>query len=79
MAAAITNFLQTDTDKQIIVLAGKGHIQYGYGIPSRVARRIKVSRTQRRPFVQYSILINPTDTPAISGQQPTADYFWYTE
>lgn len=79
MAAAITNFLQTDPGKQIIVLAGKGHIQYGYGIPSRVARRIKVSQSQRRPLVQYSILLNPTDTPATFGQQPAADYFWYTE
>lgn len=77
MAATITDFLH-DADKQIIVLAGKGHIHYGYGIPSRVARRMRASKIQRQPFVQSSILLNPPDTSAILGQT-AADYFWYNE
>lgn len=74
MADAISQFLQNNPDRQIIVLAGQGHVMYGDGIPNRVARRI--------PNLKQSIvLLNP---PAEVLQEsadrlksvPAADYFW---
>lgn len=40
MAEAIAKFARTHPDYQILVLAGRGHILYGYGIPRRVQRRL---------------------------------------
>ncbi len=67
MADAIAQFLKQNPDRQIIVLAGQGHLIYGDGIPNRVARRI--------PQVQQSIvLLNP---PAeFEKSADIADYFW---
>ncbi|WP_457755944.1 ChaN family lipoprotein [Thermodesulfatator indicus] len=39
MAQSIVNYLEKHPDKQMVVLVGSGHVVYGYGIPSRVARR----------------------------------------
>ncbi|CAD5971707.1 hypothetical protein PCC9214_03858 [Planktothrix tepida] len=33
MADAIVNFVKNNPDFQVIVLAGQGHIVYGYGVP----------------------------------------------
>jgi uncharacterized iron-regulated protein len=41
MAATAAQFRQQHPQTQLIVIAGQGHILYGYGIPSRVARRLK--------------------------------------
>ena len=38
MAQVIAGFLQAQPNHQVIVLAGDGHLVYGYGIPDRVAR-----------------------------------------
>ncbi|MDL5052925.1 ChaN family lipoprotein [Oscillatoria laete-virens NRMC-F 0139] len=38
MAHHIVQFRQAHPDYQVIAIAGQGHIIYGYGIPSRVAR-----------------------------------------
>ncbi len=43
MADTIAEFWKFHKDYQIIVISGKGHIIYGYGIPKRVLRRIKIS------------------------------------
>jgi uncharacterized iron-regulated protein len=67
MAQSITDFLQTQPDRQVIVLAGDGHIIYGHGIPSRVARRIE-------NVVQRSVIINPDE-----GMETAADYFWWSD
>ncbi len=40
MADGIAQQLATDPARQVIVLVGEGHIAYGYGIPSRVKRRM---------------------------------------
>jgi len=40
MAEAIANAYHRDPDRQIIVIAGRGHIAYNFGIPSRVQRRV---------------------------------------
>ncbi len=56
MAERIAQFLQANPDYQVVVLAGKGHINYGYGIPSRVARRLN-----KKHLVQCSILLNSSE------------------
>ncbi|MBE9166084.1 ChaN family lipoprotein [Pleurocapsales cyanobacterium LEGE 06147] len=69
MAEAIAQFYQANPDYQIIVLAGQGHIIYGYGIPNRVARRIN-----QNSFRQLSVLFGETQT--FEKSEPPADYFW---
>ncbi|OAQ20721.1 hypothetical protein TDIS_1177 [Thermosulfurimonas dismutans] len=39
MAEAASRWLSENPEYQMIILAGKGHIMYGYGIPSRIKRR----------------------------------------
>jgi uncharacterized iron-regulated protein len=39
MAMSIDEFLKKNSDYQIVVIAGTGHIQYGSGIPKRASRR----------------------------------------
>lgn len=40
MAEAIANAYRDAPDRQIIVIAGRGHIAYNFGIPNRVQRRV---------------------------------------
>jgi uncharacterized iron-regulated protein len=68
MADAIAQFRQSQPQSQVIVLAGQGHVIYGYGIPDRVQRRLGAD------LKQQIVLLNPlqdTDDEAI------ADIFWY--
>lgn len=73
MAEAIADLLKTNPQRQVVVLAGQGHLVYGYGIPSRVSRRMAQPN-----FSQRIILLNPP--PEIrrrdANQTPVADYFW---
>ncbi|MBW4620528.1 MAG: ChaN family lipoprotein [Cyanosarcina radialis HA8281-LM2] len=70
MAEAIANFIKTQPDYQVVVLAGSGHIIYGYGIPSRVARRLS-----DRKLLQRSVLLSPnSDTFDRDGK--VADFLW---
>ncbi|NPB09072.1 MAG: PDZ domain-containing protein [Thermodesulfobacteria bacterium] len=39
MAERIVSYLNKHPDRQMVVIAGRAHVAYGYGIPSRVARR----------------------------------------
>ncbi len=41
MAKSIADFLLKHPAKKMLVIVGGGHVAYGYGIPSRVERRIK--------------------------------------
>jgi uncharacterized iron-regulated protein len=68
MAQGIAEFMQNYPDRQVVVLTGQGHIMYGYGIPSRVARRLGAT------LVQRSILLNPTEDAR--AEMAIADYFW---
>lgn len=71
MAESIAQFVKANPDYQVVVLAGKGHIIYGYGIPSRVERRLGVGNVKVR-----SILFNsPTDTP-LSVDKSIVDFVW---
>ncbi len=39
MAQSIAHYMKEHPDTQMVVIVGKGHVAYGYGIPSRVERR----------------------------------------
>jgi uncharacterized iron-regulated protein len=49
MAESISEFLNENPDYQMVVLAGNGHLIYGYGIPKK---------TYRRNGFQYSTILN---------------------
>jgi uncharacterized iron-regulated protein len=69
MAATTVQALKSHPDRQVVVLAGSGHIAYGHGIPSRVARRLRSTPG----FRQYSLLLNPD--PSLR-QGNSADFLW---
>ncbi|MBI4783455.1 MAG: ChaN family lipoprotein [Oscillatoriophycideae cyanobacterium NC_groundwater_1537_Pr4_S-0.65um_50_18] len=70
MAEGIANFLTCHPNTQIIVLVGQGHITYGDGIPSRVARRLS-------GIEQRSILLNPDpEDLSQNNRGAIADYLW---
>ncbi|MEG4070008.1 ChaN family lipoprotein [Microcoleus sp. Pol11C2] len=71
MAEKIAEFFKANPDYQVVVLAGKGHIIYGYGIPSRVERRLGVGNVKMR-----SVLLNSSDNPVLSADRPIADFVW---
>jgi len=73
MAERIAQFLQANPDYQVVVLAGQGHIVYGYGIPSCVARRLN-----NQHLVQRSVLLNPSEETQSSTDKPVADFSWNT-
>lgn len=76
MADAIANFVKINPDYQVIVLAGSGHIIYGYGIPSRVARRLE-NGENNQPLIQRSILLHPPEDYELEiNKQPIADFIW---
>ncbi len=43
MAERAARYLQDHPGKQLVILAGSGHLEYGQGIPSRLLRRIATS------------------------------------
>ncbi|MEG3860524.1 ChaN family lipoprotein [Microcoleus sp. herbarium12] len=71
MAQKIAQFVKANPDYQVVVLAGTGHIIYGYGIPSRVERRLGVGNVKMRSVLFSSA----TDTP-LSADKPMADFVW---
>jgi uncharacterized iron-regulated protein len=76
MAGAIAQYWLKHPDRQIVVLVGQGHILFGDGIPSRVARRLKAAG--RQDWKQYSVLLNPSEE--IRNTSPKAgDFFWFSE
>jgi uncharacterized iron-regulated protein len=72
MAEAIAQFIQRSPDYQVVVLAGKSHIAYSYGIPSRVARRLN-----NKQLVQKSILLSVSAEEKAEAGTKIADYFWH--
>ena len=71
MADAIAKFVKANPDYQVVVLAGQTHIVYGYGIPSRVTRRLKNNQ-----LVQRSVLFTVTEKGQFQTEKTLADYFW---
>ncbi|NET61812.1 MAG: ChaN family lipoprotein [Symploca sp. SIO2E6] len=71
MAQKIAQFYQDNSGYQVVVIAGRGHIVYGYGIPSRVSRRI-----EDEEFVQRSVLFRSVADELSDVGEGIADYFW---
>ena len=71
MAETIANFVQANPNHQVIVLAGQGHIVYGYGIPSRVARRL-----EGKQLIQRSVLLSLPEDFKKLPDKPIADFIW---
>ncbi|NJN20292.1 MAG: ChaN family lipoprotein [Leptolyngbya sp. RL_3_1] len=71
MAERIAQFRQTHPETQVIVLAGQGHVIFGYGIPDRVARRLGDDLSQQ------IVVLNPSAT--IAAEEDAADIFWYSD
>ncbi|NEO00703.1 MAG: ChaN family lipoprotein, partial [Moorea sp. SIO3I7] len=69
MAEKIALFAQANPDYQVVVIAGQGHIIYGYGIPSRVARRFN------NQLEQISVLLG-VQSEKLAGENAIADYLW---
>jgi uncharacterized iron-regulated protein len=77
MAETIAEFVKINPDALVVVLAGQGHIIYGYGIPSRVERRLQplAGTTLKQRLV---LLNSQPDLKAVEDRE-IADYFWKTE
>lgn len=76
MAEKIAQTVRQQPNRIVVVLAGKGHIEQGYGIPDRVARRLRQSSGKDQPFRQSSVYLNPTDDARKIANPPAANYFW---
>ncbi len=72
MAQTTANYLQKHADTNMVVLAGGGHLVYGYGIPQRVQRRLKVdaaillndiTHEPRPELADYILLPRPASLP----------------
>jgi uncharacterized iron-regulated protein len=81
MAERIAQQRLAQPERQVIVLAGEGHIAYGYGIPSRVARRLPA-------VTQASVVLTSSDqtgdqasihSTSDSSTPKLADFFWLTD
>ncbi|MGF1495225.1 MAG: ChaN family lipoprotein [Elainellaceae cyanobacterium] len=81
MAESVAQFLIENPNRQVVVLAGQGHIMYGYGIPSRVARRVESSPQWQGQFSQTTVLLNPSEDSREQREAEDgtaiADYFWF--
>ncbi|MEO8890509.1 MAG: ChaN family lipoprotein [Coleofasciculaceae cyanobacterium] len=69
MAEKIAQFVKDNPDYQVVVLAGKSHIIYGYGIPSRIARRLDDKLIQRSVLFAVPENRSPNTVKA-------SDYLW---
>jgi uncharacterized iron-regulated protein len=71
MAESIANYLQTNPEAQMVIIAGAGHVYKDSAIPLRVERRI--------PGIGQSVLVadNGMDTGKETGKK--VDYLLFTE
>ncbi len=74
MAETIAKFIQASPDTQVIVLAGKGHIVYDYGIPSRVQRRLN-----NQKLVHQTVIFQSPQQQPLSTDRSIADFIWKHE
>lgn len=70
MANNVARFLANPENrgKKLVVIAGEGHIQYGFGIPKRAHRRIPHTSSTVLPLIEYDLDEN---SPLRAG-----DYVW---
>lgn len=79
MAAGVFDFLTDNPEAQVVVLAGQGHVVYGYGIPSRVERRLNAAESETE-WMQRIVLLNPHQELDLEvNRDAIADYLWYTQ
>ncbi len=64
MASSAAEFLNTNPDHKLVVLAGNGHVRFKYGIPHRLYRRVKAP---------YSVIVQDDEV-----QDGIADYVLFT-
>ncbi len=55
MAARAAKYLQANPERQLVVLAGVGHLMYGSGIPQRVSRRVQAERAIILPSGEFPL------------------------
>jgi uncharacterized iron-regulated protein len=72
MAEGIAQFLKTQPNYQLLVLVGQAHIAYGYGIPSRVNRRL-----EKQPLIQRSVLLSFPQAELLPKDRLIADFIWH--
>ncbi len=65
MAKNIVKYLQKNPDRSMVVLAGNGHVMFGFGIPDRI---------ERRGIKDYRIVVN-----SMKPKPGIADYLLYPE
>ncbi|MEL6163521.1 MAG: ChaN family lipoprotein, partial [Cyanobacteria bacterium J06628_3] len=73
MADGIASYIKANPDSQVVVLAGQGHVVFGYGIPSRVERRIQDNNKDKN-FTHKSVLLSVPDITPIEKDKPVADF-----
>ncbi len=71
MAETLAEELSVDPDARIVVLLGKGHMNYRFGVPERVRNRL--DSTYR------TILPVPLDMVSLPLDPKLADYVWITD
>ncbi len=69
MAEGVANFVKANPGYRVIVLAGGGHIVFGYGIPSRVERRLGNGK-----FIQHSVLLSSPEGEDLPKDKKIADF-----
>ncbi len=72
MAAMIAEYRTINPESQVVVLAGQGHVIYGYGIPDRVERRLG------EDLETQIVLLNPVPEFTVYGSA-IADMFWWSQ
>jgi uncharacterized iron-regulated protein len=55
MAERAAEFLKSNPGRQLVVLAGSGHLMYGSGIPQRVSRRVQGKRAIILPAGDFHV------------------------
>lgn len=71
MAQTIADYRTFNPGSQVVVLAGQGHVIFGYGIPDRVQRRLGDDLNIQ------NVLLNPTAEFTLYGEA-IADMFWWS-
>jgi len=61
MAERASEYLRSNPDRQLVVLAGSGHLMYGSGIPQRVSRRVQGERTIILPAGDFKAVPGVSD------------------
>lgn len=61
MAQQVSDYMQANPDRQMVVLAGTGHLMYGSGIPNRVKRELGAKQVIVLPYDDLPVKPGITD------------------